>query len=94
MADTIMTVDALHCQGIRQHWGVENRNHYVRDVTLHEDASRIRVQPTVFARLRSLTLNILRANHVKNISQDVYANALNFSRLFRYPELGLGMASR
>jgi len=85
-------VDAeTYCKGIRQHWGVENRNHYVRDVTLHEDASRIRVQPTVFARLRSLTLNILRVNHVKNISQEVYANALNFSRLFRYPELGLGM---
>ena len=87
-------VDAeTSCHGIRQHWGVENRNHYVRDVTLCEDASRIRVNPTVFARLRSLTLNILRANHVKNISQEVYANALNFARLFRYPELGLGMPS-
>lgn len=25
-----------------QHWGIENKNHYVRDVTLLEDASRIR----------------------------------------------------
>ncbi len=82
-------VDAeTYCKEIRQHWGVENRHHSVRDVTLHEDASRIRVQPTVFARLRSLTLNILRVNHVKNIRHELYANALNFPRLFRDPELG------
>ena len=78
-----------YCRGIRQHWGVENRNHYVRDVTMHEDASRIRVNPTIFARLRSLTLNILRVNKVANIAKELYENSLQFERLFRYPELGL-----
>jgi predicted transposase YbfD/YdcC len=77
------------CQGIRQHWGVENRNHYVRDVTLQEDASRIRINPTIFARLRSLTLNILRINKVTNMCKELYENSLKFERLFRYPELGL-----
>jgi predicted transposase YbfD/YdcC len=77
------------CRGIRQHWGVENRNHYVRDVTLQEDASRIRINPTIFARLRSLTLNILRINKVTNICKELYENSLKFDRLFRYPELGL-----
>lgn len=77
------------CRGIRQHWGVENRNHYVRDVTLQEDASRIRINPTIFARLRSLTLNILRSNKVTNICKELYENSLKFERLFRYPELGL-----
>ena len=30
---------------IRGHWGIENRSHYVRDITLCEDASRIRKNP-------------------------------------------------
>ena len=33
------------------------------------------------ARIRSVTLNILRANGVQNIRQALYANALNFDRL-------------
>jgi len=49
---------------IRAHWGIENRAHYVRDVTLGEDASRIRTRPGVMARIRSVALNILRANGV------------------------------
>ncbi len=53
---------------IRAHWGIENRAHYVRDVTLREDASRIRTRPGVMARIRSLALNILRANGAQNIS--------------------------
>ncbi len=34
---------------IRAHWGIENRAHYVRDVALGEDASRIRTRPGVMA---------------------------------------------
>lgn len=36
------------------HWGIENRSHYVRDVTLQEDACRIRTghAPQNFAALR------------------------------------------
>jgi predicted transposase YbfD/YdcC len=32
-------------QWIRGYWGVENKVHYVRDVTQGEDASRIRTAP-------------------------------------------------
>ncbi len=66
---------------IRAHWGIENRAHYVRDVTLGEDASRIRARPGVMARIRSLALNILRANAVQNISQALYANAVSFDQM-------------
>jgi predicted transposase YbfD/YdcC len=66
---------------IRAHWGLENRDHHVRDVTLGEDASRIRNRPGVMARLRSIALNILRANGVRNVSQALYANALSLDRL-------------
>jgi len=72
---------------IRAHWGVENRAHYVRDVTLGEDASRIRRKPGVMARIRSLALNVLRANGVQNISLALYANAVSFNQL-----LALGTA--
>ena len=68
-------------------WDIENRTHYVRDVTLGEDASRIRTRPGVMARIRSVALNILRANGVQNISQALYANAVSFDQL-----LALGTA--
>ena len=53
---------------IRSHRGVGNRNHYVRDVTMVEDACRIRTNPGIFARARRSALNILRANHENNIA--------------------------
>ncbi len=55
--------------------------HYVRDVTLGEDASRIRARPGVMARIRSVALNVLRANGVQNISLALYANAVSFEQL-------------
>ena len=66
---------------IRAHWGIENRAHYVRDVTLGEDASRIRTRPGIMARIRSVALNILRASGVQNISEALYANAVSFDQL-------------
>jgi predicted transposase YbfD/YdcC len=66
---------------IRGHWGIENRNHRVRDGTLREDASRIRNNPGIMARCRSFTLNILRANDVTNIAQALYENAISFKKL-------------
>ena len=60
----------------RKHWGIENGLHYVRDVTLREDASRIRTNPGIFARLRSFAYNILRFNQRGTFAQDRYAAAL------------------
>jgi len=69
----------LDC-AIRAHWGIENRAHDVRDVTLGDDASRIRTKPGVRARIRSVALNLLRANSVQNISLALYANAVSFDQ--------------
>jgi predicted transposase YbfD/YdcC len=46
----------------RGHWGIENRLHYVRDVTFGEDASPVRTgaAPQVLAILRNLVLALLR----------------------------------
>jgi predicted transposase YbfD/YdcC len=71
-------------RAVRAHWGIENRDHHVRDRTLREDASRIRRKPGVFARLRSFALNILRAGGVANVSEAVYTNALSLDRLLAY----------
>ena len=55
---------------VRGHWGIENRLHYVRDVTMGEDNSQVRTgsAPQVMAALRNLTLNILRMCGEKNIA--------------------------
>ena len=72
------------CTGIRGHWGIENSDHHVRDVTLGEDQSRIRTNPHIFAKLRSFALNILRANHVENVSLELFNNCMNLNRVLNY----------
>jgi predicted transposase YbfD/YdcC len=51
----------------RQHWGIENTNHYVLDVVFNEDHSRIRTHngPENFATIRRFALNILNLNKAK-----------------------------
>ena len=46
----------------RDHWSIENRLHYVRDVTFDEDHSQIRTRnaPRVMATLRNLTISLFR----------------------------------
>ena len=83
VSDHVSPTEDFAC-AIRNHWGVENRNHYVRDVTLGEDASRIRCKPGNFARLRSFALNILRKNGEQNISLAMFGNALNIDKVMQY----------
>ena len=56
---------------IREYWHVENKVHYVRDVTQGEDASQIRVQPlpNIFALARNLALNLYRDHDFDNMAQ-------------------------
>ncbi len=71
-------------QAIRNHWGIENKNHYVRDVTMGEDKSRIRTNSHIFAKLRSFALNILRKNKVENISLELFQNCMNLDNVLNY----------
>jgi hypothetical protein len=45
----------------RGHWGIENRLHYVRDVTLGEDSCRVRKgsAPQVLAAVRNAVIHLL-----------------------------------
>jgi predicted transposase YbfD/YdcC len=83
-ASSVMLPAEIFARAIRGHWAVENENHWVRDVTLAEDASRIRVNPGVMARLRSQALNIARANGVKNIAQACWTGALDPAVVLSY----------
>jgi predicted transposase YbfD/YdcC len=72
---------------IRGHWGIENCNHYVRDVSCEEDRSRIRDNPGIMARARSFALNILRFNDTSNIAQALWNGALSLDLILAYKAL-------
>ena len=44
----------------RAHWGIENRLHYVRDVSMDEDRCRVRVGAQALAALRNLVIFLIR----------------------------------
>jgi predicted transposase YbfD/YdcC len=69
---------------VRGHWSIENRSHYVRDVTLGEDASRIRKGsgPEVMAAFRNAAIGFLRSTGVTNIAEALRRNAARVNELF------------
>lgn len=52
----------------RQHWQIENKLHYVRDVTMGEDACRVRsgTAPQLLASVRNLAIGLLARAGVRN----------------------------
>ncbi len=53
---------------VRAHWAIENKIHWVRDVTYREDSSRVRTahRPRVMVTLRNLAVGLIRqAGHTK-----------------------------
>lgn len=65
-AITSISADKAGAEGLlglsRDHWGIENRLHYVRDVTYREDQTRSNAghAPQVLAALRNTALTMLR----------------------------------
>ncbi len=58
---------------VRGHWGIENRLHWVRDVTFDEDRCQIRsgAAPQAVAACRNLVLALLRRAGATNIAAAV-----------------------
>ena len=71
LANGVLTATCA-ADAVRSHWQIENTSHYSRDVTMGEDASRIRTKPGIFARLRSFAFNILKASRLSTLRQDRY----------------------
>jgi predicted transposase YbfD/YdcC len=55
---------------VRGHWSIENRLHWVRDVTFDEDRSHVRsgATPRVMAAIRNLAISMMRWRGEKNIA--------------------------
>ena len=69
----------------RGHWGIENRLHWVRDVTMGEDANRTwsGSGPQVLAALRNAALNQLRMAGSSNIAASLRRNAARVGDLLK-----------
>jgi len=67
---------------VREHWGIENEIHHVRDTTWAEDASRVRTgnAPRAMAGLRNLALGALRLAGHTNIGASLRHHARNPNR--------------
>lgn len=68
-AETVYLVTSLPATGAgperllalsRAHWGIENRLHYVRDVSMEEDRCRVRAGARALACVRNAALGIIR----------------------------------
>ncbi len=59
-----MSTAEKFAQGIRGHWGIENRLHWVKDVVFQEDNSKIRMSnaPANLSVMKAIAINILRRN--------------------------------
>jgi predicted transposase YbfD/YdcC len=55
---------------VRGHWGIENRSHYVRDVSFQEDRSRLRTAnaPQLLAAFRNLAISLVHRSGSSQIS--------------------------
>ncbi len=68
----------------RGHWGIENRLHWVRDVTFDEDRSQVRTgaAPQVLAGLRNLVISLVRRAGHSNVAAALRRHNAHLSEAF------------
>ena len=68
----------------RGHWGIENRLHWVRDVTFDEDRSQVRTgaAPQVLAGLRNLVISLVRRAGHSNVAAALRRHNVHLSEAF------------
>lgn len=70
---------------IRDHWGIENRLHWVKDVSMKEDTSRTACGMAAenISIIRNIAINIFRLNGFDSIKYATQFYANNFKELWR-----------
>lgn len=73
----------LYAYGIRSHWRIENSLHWIKDVTLREDASKIISgnAPSNISTLKNMALNLLRKNNITEIAKSIRLISNDIRRL-------------
>jgi predicted transposase YbfD/YdcC len=81
-ADHRAAPPAVLAAWVQGHWGIENRTHWVRDVTFDEDRSRIRTGsgPQVMATLRNTAISLHRLTGATNIAASLRHHATRTER--------------
>lgn len=72
--------------GIRGHWGIENRLHYVKDVRQNEDNSGIKSGKAIenLSILKSIVINIFRKNGYDSIKKANIRFANKIDQMFEF----------
>ncbi len=81
-ADTRAASPTTLAAWVQGHWSIENRLHWVRDVTFDEDRSQVRTGagPHVMATLRNLAIGLLRSDGWTNIAHALRHHAADSRR--------------
>ena len=76
---------------VRGHWAIENQQHYILDVTFHEDANRTRTgfADRNLALVRRMAFNILSLDEDKKVSMRRKRNKAAYNDVFVQKLLGL-----
>lgn len=71
--------------GIRGHWSIENRLHFVKDVSMNEDNSKIKhvVAASNISIFRNIAINIARQNGLDSIKHASIFFSSNVKKLFK-----------
>jgi predicted transposase YbfD/YdcC len=71
---------------VQGHWGIENRLHWVRDVSFDEDRSQVRTgtAPQVMATLRNTAISLLRLTGWTNIAKALRHHARHPDQAITY----------
>lgn len=74
----------MYEEGVRSHWSIENSLHWVKDVTLKEDASKIRIgnAPQNISTIKNIGINIFRENNYTNMAQAMRLVANDIKALY------------
>lgn len=71
-------------EGIRNHWYIENRENWVKDVSMGEDKCKIKKNAETMGIFRTIGLNQLRKNGIINVREALTINARDIQRAMKY----------